>query len=212
MERRIKNFVLLLIFCSGFAWQGAAQDHTTWTSFSVSKKLNDKLTAVFKPIFRHNVSTSTYINYSPDYMLKYKLNNAWSFQVLGRSWIVPNGPDRQFLWFDAKHSKNFGDFNLSNTFRLHGAIDRFVEDADFLRWHPYIKWNKNKRIQPLAGLQFFYQMNGRNELERIRYVLGAHIPLLDRHTLQFQYWDEVFYNRPEIFRVNVWVINLSYTL
>jgi len=208
----IKRFGFGLVAILGLATISSGQDHITWTSFSVSKKLNDKFTVVVKPIFRHNVSTSTYLNYSPDYMLKYKLNSAWSFQVFGRSWIVPDGPDRQFLWFDAKHSKNFGDFNVSNTFRVHGAIDRFVTDGDFLRWHPYVKWNKHKKIQPLAGLQFFYQMNGLNELERIRYVLGAHVPLLDRHTLQIQYWDEVFYSRAEIQRFNIWVINLAYTL
>ncbi len=207
---KMRSFVLFVCLSFLTCVNGIGQDHTTWTSFSISKKLDKGFTFVFKPIFRHNVSTSSYLNYSPDYMLKYKLNNAWSFQVLGRSWIIPEGPDRQFLWFDAKHSKKLGDFNLTNTFRVHGAIDRFIEDPDFLRWHPYVKWTKFKKIQPLVGLQFFYQLNGLNELERIRYALGFHAPIYDRHTLQFQYWDEVFYNRDQIERVNVWVVNLSY--
>lgn len=205
-----KSFLIstILIF---LAFGGSAQDHISWSSISLSKKINDRFTFVFKPIVRHNISTSTYLNYSPDYMVKYKLNSAWSFQLFGRSWIVPEGPDRQFLWFDVKHTLKLKDFTISNTARLHGAIDRFVEDGDFLRWHPYVKWNKHKKIQPLAGLQFFYQMNGLNELQRIRYALGAHVPLLENHTLQFQYWNEVFYNRPEIFRVHIWVVNLSYS-
>lgn len=192
---------------------GNAQDHLSWSSIQLNKKINDKWSVFLKPIVRHNISNTQYLNWSPDYAVNYTFSKNWRAMILGRTWIMPNRSNRQFIFFDIKHQHAFSNLTLRNTLRLHLAFDiDDIADGDFIRWHPSVSLKKIKKIEPYLGLQMFYQLNGRNQLDRIRYVLGASYTFNTKYKFVLHYWDEVFYNRDDPFRQNIWVINMVYNL
>jgi len=209
----MKRKVVFLLWFIGITVVGMGQDHVTWSSIQLNKKIDDKWSVVLRPIVRHNISNTQYLNWSPDYAANYTFNKNWRAMILGRTWFMPNRANRQFIFIDIKHQYKFPNLWVRNTLRYHQAFDiGDFADGDFIRWHPSVSLKKIKKIEPYFGLQIFYQLNGLNHIDRVRYVVGANYAFSSKYKLVVRYWDERFYNRDVNFRQNIWVVNMVYNL
>ncbi|MEL6988857.1 MAG: DUF2490 domain-containing protein [Bacteroidota bacterium] len=195
---------------------GISQERNTitWNGLQLSVPIAEKFTFNFKPIirFKHNDEFDL-VNWSLDYQLNYKLSKAWTAGVLGRTWFLPNGNIRQFAWLDFVYSTKLSNqFKFKTLFRLHGAFDveeRF--DGDFIRVEPSIHYTGIKDFEPFIGYANFFQLNKLNYIQRARYKLGFNYKFSPKLSLNFQYWNEAFYN-PEFVYDHVFVTTLKYSL
>ena len=190
-----------------------ARDNITWNSLQFSYPISKKFTANFMPTIRTFNNLKSYQNVSLDYSVRYKINDNWSCAVIGRSWFLPNGNYRQFLWFDLDHSANLSKiFTLKNKLRIHGAFDIDIFDGDFIRWEPSIHYKGIKDFTPFIGYANFFQLNGRNYIERARYKLGFTQILGPKISFNFQYWNQSIYQPNIYFFDNMFVSTLKLTL
>lgn len=208
--RRIKFFLFLIgwmfLNTSGFTQQ---RDNISWHFFQIDKKIDEQWSASLKPIVRFHRDLGYYQNFSVDYSLGYRLNPSWSASVIGRTWFLVNGNKRQFIWLDIAHETKAKHLILQNKVRLHGALDIDLKDGDFIRYLPDITFTKWKKWQPNAGLDFFFQMNGLNYLQRVRYKAGLKFIPNPVWSFKFEYWNEHTY-QPESFFDNVFTTTLAY--
>jgi len=204
----------ILLFCFlCVTVSSTAQDHISWSSIQLNKKIDAHWSVFLKPIVRHNLSNGQYLNWSPDYAVNYTFTKNWRAMILGRTWFMPNRDNRQFIFYDIKHQKKFTHFTLRNTLRYHQAFDiGSFTDPDFLRWHPSVSFNAYKKLEPLLGTQVFYRVNGINNIQRVRIVLGLTYLAHPRYKIAVTYWDEIGYNLESNIRTPIWVINLNYKL
>ncbi len=204
-------FVLAFIFlCVEI---NAQNDLQSWSSFSLSKKIKEKNRLIFKPIIRHKDNLSSYNNFSLDFIAKRKLDAHWSFSFLQRHWWLANSVNRNFWFIDAVYDFKANDnIKVSQYFRWHIAQDIDIDDPNFLRWHPSVTFNTSSRLKPYAGIEFFFRIDGINEIQRIRSKIGASYVLSDRINLLLRLWREQFVNITNARTDYVIQFNLGYRL
>jgi hypothetical protein len=212
MDKRFRDIAVLVFVFIGFQFTSFSQDFISWSSPQLVHKIDKEFSVFLKPIVRHNLSQSRYLNWSPDYAISITADKNWSMTLLGRTWIIPNGPNRQFIFMDIKHKFSRAKFGIANILRVHHAFDIERVDADFLRWQPTIKYNLSSKFKPLIGAHVFYELNGIREINRVRYNAGFTFDFSKHLGLGFQYWREVFYNRGAGNLNNILVTNLAYKI
>lgn len=212
MQTRVKNLFLFFFILLVSINVSYAQDYITWTGLQFKKPFKKDYTFFIKPIVRHNLSEPIYLDHSPDYGFTYKVDKNWSTMILGRTWFIPNGPNRQFIFIDIKHAFQRSKIGVSNVLRIHHAFDIEREDLDFLRWQPTVSYAMTKKFKPLVGLQVFYRLYGLTEVHLIRYVAGFSSSINKKMGLNFQFWRQQGYNGNANNLTNILVTTLSYKL
>ena len=144
---------LYLLSFSDIKAQG--DDNIAWLSIAGTTKIAKNWTFNLTPILRLNEDFSEYQNFSLDYAFKNKIDANWSFQVLGRTWFLPNGTQRQFLWPQFVYSHKVSDIAWSHRIRWHQAFD--IEervDPDFIRYQQQLKYTGWGKFQPFICLLY----------------------------------------------------------
>ena len=214
-SRMIKNVLIicgLVIMCfSDSMAQG--DDNIAWLSVSGTTKIAKDWTFNFTPILRLNEDFSEYQIFSLDYAFKNKINVNWSFQVLGRTWFLPNGTQRQFLWPQIVYSHKIKDIAWSHRVRWHQAFDieeRF--DPDFIRYQQQLKYTAWGKFQPFIALELWWGLNGILQIERLRYIPGISYKFNDVVSLSAALWRQESLNLTPEMDVNIWRVNLAFNL
>ena len=201
-------FMMILMGSAGVFCQ--TRDNIIWASVKAQKKINDKITLILAPIVRINDDITGYQNSSVDYALKYKLNKNWSTQVLGRTWFIPDGQDRQFLWLDIAWSRTLNPFKLSSSLRWHHAFDiKDRMDPDFFRWKTGLTFTGLDRIQFLFNIEPWFQLNKADQWQRIRYEPGLKLKINDPLDLLLMYRRENTINTVPSNNLNMYVLTLT---
>jgi len=187
-------FILFIVFIS-LGCSHAQSDLQSWSSFSLSKIIKEKNRLIFKPIIRHRDNLSSFNNFSLDIIAKRKIDNHWSFSFLQRHWWLANDVNRNFWFIDAVYGfKANNNIKINQYFRWHIAQDIDINDPNFLRWHPSMTFNTSSKLKPYVGIEFFFRIDGVNEIQRLRSKVGASYVLSDRINLLLRLWREQFVN------------------
>ncbi len=209
------TFCLLFFFLFALSLvkaQGA--DNVAWLSpISASTEIKKDWTVSLTPILRLNEDFSEYQNFSLDYTLKKKIDAHWSFELLGRTWFLPNGTNRQFLWPAVSYSHKVKDIAWSHRVRWHQAFD--IEDRtdpDFIRYFQSLKYTGWGKLQPFIGLELWWGLNGTLQIERLRYIPGVQYKINDKLNLTVALWRQETLNLDPEIDVNLWRLNLAYKL
>lgn len=189
----------------------AQYDLGAWTSFSLNMKLNDKLTMKARPIIRHKDDLSSFDNTSIDISMHYKFNKNWNAMILERHFFIPDGPDREFLFFDLAHKAGIGnDFSLSNRIRYHFALDIAIKDADFIRYQPTLSYTGGKRFKPFIAIDAWLRLTqGPTEWSGSRYIAGVNYNFTDKLGLNTQLWIQDGYNEAPLFQTYFIITTLN---
>ena len=180
--------ILLLLFTGSLYSQ---TDIVSWTGVQISAQNDDGVTLALKPIIRHNNDLSSYSNSSIDFSISKKLNNNLKVSYLFRHWWMQDDIRRVFWWFDLAHNHSFNSkLNFSNRVRWHIAMDKDIEDADFIRYYPEFKYSVAKGLNVFAGVEFWFDTDTERGIDRKRYQLGFDKKLGEKMALNFQYWLE----------------------
>lgn len=211
----LKNVLALisLFLLSFFSTSAQGDDNIAWLSISGTTKIAKDWTFNFTPIFRYNENFSNMQNYSLDYAFKKKINAHWSFQVLGRTWFLPNGTNRQFLWPQVVYSHKIKDLAWSHRVRWHQAFD--IEervDPDFIRYQQQLKYTAWGKLQPFVALELWWGLNGILQIERLRYIPGVSYKFNDTVSLSAALWRQESLNLSPEMDVNIWRVNLAFNL
>jgi len=213
MEKKILTSIILFLFITNYSW--SQSEWRSWSSVQLNYKANDKITMIAKPIIRHFDDLSKYNNTSIDLIISYKLPNNLKVSVLNRHWWEKHRPDREFWFFDLKHSLPLNSqLTFSNQLRYHLAVNwGGLKEPDFIRYAPSISYKTNFKLTASFTPEFFYRTNGINVLSGGRYILGFNYPLSDRLKLTAQYWRHIEHNDESPFlEANFLILNLGYNL
>ncbi len=204
--------IILIVIVHTTLSTAQTDDNIIWASIKVQKNIDQKTTIAVAPIFRFNEDISNYQNSSIDISAKRKLNKSWSFQILARTWFVPNSKKRQFLWFDLGYNKKFEKFNIGSSLRMHYALDVYDNpDADFIRWKTTFSVLKLGKIKPFIAIEPWLRLNKANNIQRFRIEPGFKYKFNEQIDLLTMYRREASVNLDPEINVNMYVITLSYT-
>lgn len=189
----------------------AQYDFGSWTSFSLNMQLNEKLTLKARPIVRHIDNISTFDNSSIDISMHYRFNKNWTAMILERHFFIPDGPDREFLFFDVVHKTGISEkLKLSNRLRYHFALDLSRLDPDFIRYQPTLSYMTGKSLTPFVAIDAWLRLTGGpNEWSGSRYILGANYNFTNRLGLNTQFWIQDGYNEAPLFETYFIVTTLN---
>lgn len=172
---RIFLTVLILSFVyigSDLAAQEGA-DNTLWASLRLRIKPDDKTTVDIRPISRFHDNYSDYRNSSIDYSVTRKVSSVVTLGLLGRTWFLQDGSNRQFVWPFVVVGTKAGKFSLNTRFMKHWAIDvKGVPDRDFFRVKPFINYPLADNMTATAAIEPWYQFDDENRFVRMRYEFG----------------------------------------
>ncbi len=207
-----KKIILVVLLASTFSSK-AQEFNVLWSSFQVQKDISKNISINIKPIFRFNEDISRYQNMSIDYFVKYKFKKGWSTQALGRTWFLPNVPNRQFIWFDVALSKTFKRLKIDNKLRYHWALDiNDRSDPDYLRWSTKFSLKNKSKFTPYIAIEPWFRTNGQNQLRRIRFEPGVIGVLNKAISFNLQYRREETLNLNRKLIRNFIVFNLLYKI
>lgn len=216
MRLRMNKYVLcflVLFLCTLTNIEAQKDDNIAWLSVSGATKIQKEWTFVLTPILRLNDDFESYQNFSLDYAFKRKLSTNWTGMVLGRTWFLPNGTKRQFLWFDAAFTQNLKDISWSHRVRWHMAFDiEDREDPDYIRYLQTIKYTAWGKFQPLIGFELWWGLNGIRQFERLRFIPGFSYKFNDAMTLSAVLWRQETINLANPLQNNIYRINLAFNL
>ncbi len=210
---RCFKFVCFLLFVPFLQLDAQISDNILWAKLGIQKKLQPKTTVFFAPILRLNDDISAYQDFSLDYAVRQKLNKHFSIQLTGRTWFLRDGRKRQFIWPQVSFANTFEYWKVSSFLRLHYAMDiDDVEDADFLRWKTSLTVLKFAKTQFFTGIEPWLRFNSFNELQRIRYSIGAKQIMSDQLSLSLDWWLQKSINLNPEQNVNIYVLAINYIL
>lgn len=204
--------ILLFFIFNQFQLKAQTDDNIIWATLKLQKKLDSKTTIGIAPIFRINEEITNYQNSSVDYYIKRKIAKGWSAQLLGRTWFIPDGFDRQFIWLDVAYGKAIDKFSINSSLRLHWALDLGEDrpDNDFIRWKTTISYKVGK-LKPSFAIEPWLRLNGFGEYQRIRYELGLQYQITPEFSAGFTYRRENFKNVSPIREFNHFLPIFVYT-
>jgi len=205
--------IAAIIFILTFSKITAQTDNVLWSSFQVQKSIAKNTTVNFKPIFRFNDDISSYQNMSADYFVKQKFTNGWSTQLLGRTWFLPNSPNRQFIWLDVALSKSIHKIKIDSRLRYHWALDiNDRSDPDYFRWLTKFSYKNSSTITPYIGVEPWVRTNTQNQFQRIRFEPGFIWSINTDISMNLQYRHEESINLKPKRITNFIVFNLLYKI
>jgi len=210
--KNIYSLSLLALF-SIASINAQTDDNILWSKFGISKSLNDKTSLSFAPIIRHNNDISKYQNISFDYAITHKFAKNWSAKLTGRTWFLPNGRERQFIWPQISYSKKLNAVKLSSYLRYHLALDiKNVIDPDFLRWDVGIAFLNLGKFEPYLAVEPWLRLNNFNQIQRVRLKPGLKYTISSKLNTSLTLWREENNNLAQGNDFNIWVLALNYKL
>ena len=166
----IRIIVCLLLLILAFGDLGAQADNTLWATVRLRINPDDKSVIDLRPISRFHENYSDYRNTSIDYSYKRKVSSLVSVGILGRTWFLNDGSNRQFIWPSVHLHKKSGKSTLETRFMYHLALDiKEVPDADFFRTRPAINYPLSDKISSQIAFEAWWQFNDVDKFARTRY-------------------------------------------
>jgi len=214
-----KTHYLLPIFLLQFllfpftSIKAQTNDNIVWASMKLHTNLGDKTSLAIAPILRLNDDISDYQNMSIDISLKRKLGKRWAVQLTERTWFIPNGTNRQFLWVDLIYGQKFGNLQFSSSLRYHYAFDiKESVDGDFFRWKTIFSLLNLGKIKPFVGVEPWFQTNKIGDFRNMRYIVGFNYKLDKQLGLGLKYWRQETMNIEPSRNFNIYLATLSYLI
>lgn len=204
--------VIAILFFSSYTI-AQIDDNILWSKFGISKTINEKTTVSLAPIVRYNDDISNYQNWSLDYSATYKFAKNWSAKLTGRTWFIPNGTNRQFIWPQIAYGKSLEKIKISTYLRYHLALDiKDNVDPDFIRWSLNFTFLKLGKFEPSLGIEPWLRLNTFNKIQRVRYQPGLKYTFSDTVNMSLTLWNEQNTTLANDQDFNIWVLALNYKL
>ena len=186
---------LLLIFTPLIFTSANGQNNTDailWIGPAITKDLDDNFSAKVWHVTRINENVSTYQNNFAEAFLNYKLNDVHGFGVGYRLTFLELGevfPDAHWIMADYKLKAPVSELlTIKNRLRYQHALD--VQDlaaADFLRNILFLVPKTHLKIKPFVGIEPWFQLNGENNINRLRYEFGFNFKFMENFNYMMKY-------------------------
>lgn len=170
MIRFLLGFLIVLVV----AQEGYTQaDNTLWASVRLRIIPDDKSKIDIRPISRFHENYSDYRNTSVDYSYSRKVSSLVTLGLIGRTWFLEDGSNRQFIWPFVSLGVKSGKSSIQTRFMKHWALDLDgVPDRDFFRIKPAMSYPLSDKLTSQLAIEPWYQFDNENRFTRIRYEIG----------------------------------------
>jgi len=206
----LSAFTLCFIFNVG---NSQISDNISWSSISISKRFDQKNTLSITPTIRHNNNFQSYQNSSVDVHYAHTIDNNWGFGLITRTWFIPDGGNRQFVWFDFRYRNKVNFLKIFSGIRYHLALDiNENDDPDFIRWKTKITFPTFGVFTPSIAIEPWLRLNGFEQYQRIRYEPRIDVQLQKKTKFSFTYRREETKNISPSRNFNMFVLTLGYSL
>lgn len=182
-------FCLTILFLSLPVDKISAQaDNTLWASLRLRITPDDKSTIDIRPISRFHENYSDYRNTSVDYSYSRKVSKLFTLGIIGRTWFLKDGSNRQFVWPFVSVGVKSGKSSFQTRFMKHWAIDlKDVADRDFFRIKPAMNYPLSDKVSSQIAIEPWYQFDDENSFTRIRYELSLGYKITDHMSASVVY-------------------------
>ncbi len=186
------------------------QDFWLWTTFSIEKKLTEKITMVVDEEirFRDNVSRLdlTYTNLGFGYKVNDHFKTALIYRFLQKENADGSTSFRHRIMWDVIAKTKISMVTMSYRSRLQSQIRDVYSSPDGRNPEKYwrnkfeFKFDLDKPITPYIAMEFRYQFSNdrlkeaNNNWNRGRYFIGADYKINDGHTVGAYYMIQKNYN------------------
>jgi len=212
----MKKWVFSVFFLALFGRTVSAQSQDIlWAVQNAIIPFSDQWSVQVKPIIRMDEGYTELLNASVDLSLHYKASKRWSFMILNRTFHIPDAGIRNFIFLDAKftYSEKGFPFAYRSYLRYHLAFDIHDRmDPNFLRINNDFRPNLKSKIIPLVGIEPFFQLDGVNNINRVRYKVGFVWKFRPNANFNVQYWQEQFYNISPSRLNRILVVTMNHTI
>ena len=219
LRHPLRYLLLICLFSLVFSQANAQSTSSTgsWTMLGVKLPFAKKWQLSYNHIFiRSNDFYADHNRHFADFSLAYQHNSKMSFQFLNRFIPVPGeGNNAYWIFLDANYvvKKPEKKWSLKNRIRFHLGTEAFGEMAqgDFIRLAAFLNYSV-KQWTPFFSVEPFFQLNGLNELQRVRYELGTKFKINSHWGLTGYYRIEDFTNRDIRLFAHFIVTGLTYRI
>jgi len=210
-----RAFFFLIIFSTCSVSINCQTDNILWAGVKVQKPLSDKWGLALLPYMRYNEDLSAYQNTSVDYSVRYNFSSQWYLQLLGRTWLIPEDPNRQFVWVDIAYIESLPTLSLrwTNRLRWHQALDiNNSVDPDYIRYWSQLRLLNKGKIHPLFGIEIWMRTKDTPDLSRIRIEPGLRYDVSPDINLLLMLRRQNFINIEKPRGDNLWVLLLTFDI
>ncbi len=208
------NYGLLVVFFITSFTLSAQVDNVLWAGTQIRKKFDDKWSLQLQPIVRYSDNFSTYQNASLDISLRRNLGNNLFAGVISRTWSMPNGPDRQFIWLDFGHGFKIPELQLSvsNRVRYHLALDNGIVQQDYIRYSLLLVPTTSWKLKPTLAIEPWFILNDIDVYRTHRIEPGLRYQFNKTFGLTTIWRREVDKANDVTVERNLWVVAVVYNL
>ena len=214
-----------------FSLQFSAQtenDAGMWSTFTLQKKINKKISVVIDQEFRLRENFQRinlfYTNIGIDYKINKYLKISPSYRAIQKMRLNSTLSHRHRLSLDATLKKKFNNVILAERVRYQIEVQDFLTSTkgklpeQFLRFKTDVKYDLHNKITPFVSCELRYQIRswrGNDMLynygfHRIRNIIGADYQLNDTHTITIYYLVQNEFNIKDL--ENIYILGLAYTI
>ena len=187
---------------------------TLWLAFTIKYNIDDKFSIKNTSLTRYRDDGDGYHNSFHQPFINYKLNKEHALGVGYRGTWFEEVPDLHWILLEYKFNKALGEkFKVVNRLWYQHDIDHAeIEFRDFFRNHTTLHFVSNNKIKPYIGIEPWFQINGINEFNRLRTLVGFNWKLHENINLSVQYFNQrTFWVEPN-FVQNALLVNLTATI
>lgn len=203
-------------------------DAGLWSTFTLQKKINKKISVVIDQEFRLRENFQRinlfYTNIGIDYKLNKYFKISPSYRAIQKIRFNTTLSHRHRLSLDATLKKKFKNITLAERVRYQIEVQDFLTSTkgklpeQFLRFKTDIKYDLNTKITPFFSCELRYQIRSwrgsdmiyNHRFHRIRNIVGADYQLNDAHTFTIYYLIQNEFNIKDL--ENIYILGLAYTI
>lgn len=189
-------------------------DNIIWIVQNANLRFNDKFTFAVKPIIRLKNNYKQLDDASIDFVASYKLPKNFGVSLLNRTFFKPSGGIVNFVFFDLKYNFKRDNFPITarTYLRYHLGVNIDNDVADFWRLNVHFYPNIKSTFFPYIGVEPWLQMDGINDITRVRWKAGVAWKYTNNANIAINYWRQQSYNRSLETVEHMLVAALSYNI
>lgn len=205
-----------------------SNDAGLWTTLTIQKPINKKVTFVIDQEFRLKENFQRinlfYTNIGVDYKLSKSIKISPTYRAIQKKRLEGTYSFRHRLMLDVTLKKKFTKLTLSERVRYQAEVQDFNTSKkgklaeQFLRFKTDLKYSATEKITPYISCELRYQIRAprgdgplyNNAFHRIRNVLGAEYQINKKNSMEVYYQFQTEYNisSPE----STYIIGIAYKL
>ncbi len=217
----------LMVFCFAISAQNT-QDAGLWTTFSVSKSLNKKISLSIDQEMRLRENFQRlnlfYTNIGFDYKINKNLKISPTYRTIQKKLLEPGFSYRHRFMLDVSAKKKFDKFTVSERVRYQTEVQNYYTSAKgkipehYLRFKTDIKYTALDKVTPYVSCELRYQLTApRGDdpvynygFHRVRNMAGLSYKINDANSVDLYYLVQSEFDISN--KETIYIVGIAYSI